>query len=238
MRTLVFDVKGEYGHFKKPYSPMSPVSFPFPPPCAILGMIGAILGYEKNAYHDLLAWKKCRIGIRLLSPIKIFRSAINLLNTKDGTDIYFRPRAHMNTHIQVNFEFLKDPEFRIYVAGLPDASHDGLRSSLQEQRTIYTPTLGLAQCIAELLWIGEWEGEPVTDETWRVVSVLALEQGVKPVYEPGKKYHRFRVPAEMDSNRVVHRYQEVLVTDDGAPISGKGTTENIYRIGNETITFL
>ncbi len=50
MRTLVFDVAGEYGQFKRPYSPMSPVSYPFPPPTAVLGMLGAIAGYAKDDY--------------------------------------------------------------------------------------------------------------------------------------------------------------------------------------------
>ena len=31
---LVFDIGGEYGLFKMPYSPMSPVSYPLPPPPA------------------------------------------------------------------------------------------------------------------------------------------------------------------------------------------------------------
>ena len=101
MRTLVFEVFGDYGQFKKPYSPMSPVSYPLPPPTAVLGMLGAILGYGKNEYSKRLGWEQLRVAVGLRAPLRVFRAALNLLQTKDGTDGFFRPRAGQNTHTQV-----------------------------------------------------------------------------------------------------------------------------------------
>lgn len=239
MKTLVFDIKGEYGHFKKPYSPMSPVTFPFPPPPAVMGILGAIMGISKNEYHEKLGWDKLKIGVRLLAPIQIFRSAINLLNTKDGTDKYLRPRANTNTHIQVNYEFLKSPAFRIYLAEMTSENYDLLKGLLKDKKTTYTPALGLAQCLAELTWVGEKSARNVSGSHVTVDSVIALNDGIIPKYEPGEKYQRTRIPAEMDSDRVVHRYQEILLAENAKSIlcTIQPKTE-VYQVGDETISFL
>lgn len=239
MKTLVFDIKGDYGHFKKPYSPMSPVTFPFPPPPAVMGILGAVMGISKTEYHEKLGWNNLKIGVRLLAPIQIFRSAINLLNTKDGTDKYLRPRANTNTHIQVNYEFLKNPVFRLFVTGMKTENHNQIKKMLENKKTVYTPVLGLAQCLAEINWIGEKSAKNISSDQVPIDSVIALRDGIRPTYEPGIKYQRTRIPAEMDSDRVVHRYQEILLAENAAPILCAIDPETeVYQIGDETISFL
>lgn len=237
MRTLIFDVKGEYAHFKKPYSPMSPVTFPFPPPVAVLGLLGAILGYKKEEYHERLGWERIKIAVRVINPVKTIHAALNLLNTKDGTDAHFRPLAGKNTHIQLPFEFLKDPKFRIYATDMPDSVHETLKESLESGKTVFTPVLGLAQCIADIKWVGEREAVHTERDRWTMDSVCPLDEGPSVKYEDGRRYHRFRVPAAMDGSRVVHRYSEVVMADDCRPINGTGGGA-IYEIGEETIAFL
>jgi len=38
METLVFDVKGDLGHFRKFYTTSSPLTFSFPPPPTVRGI--------------------------------------------------------------------------------------------------------------------------------------------------------------------------------------------------------
>lgn len=243
MQTLVVDVQGEYGQFKKPYSPASPVTYPFPPPTAVLGILGAILGYSKDSYHERLGWQTLRIGVGVRVPVRILRAAINLLQTKDGTDAFFRPRAGQNTHTQVPFEFLKAPPhhrlcYRLYVAGLKEEIAQNLADSLRAGRTVYTVSLGLAPCIADVEWVGEWEAKPLNGETWSAVTVVPLAENLTINYEDGRRYHRLRVPAVMDSNRVVHRYQEVVVAEDAQPIRGQGGNNLFFEVNHDTIAFL
>lgn len=238
MKTLIFDIKGDYGHFKKPYSPMSPVTFPFPPPPAVMGILGAIMGFSKREYHEKLGWNKLKIAVRLLAPIQVFRSAINLLNTKDGTDKYFRPRANTNTHIQVNYEFLKNPAFRIFVAGMATENHDLLKLMLEQKKTCYTPVLGLAQCIADVTWVGEESAQNISGNKARIDSVIVLKDSILPTYEPGIRYQRTRIPVKMDPDRVVHSYQEILLGENATSISCTlKTNTEVYQVGDETISF-
>jgi len=215
---------------------MSPVSYPFPPPTAVLGMLGAILGYGKEEYHQRLGWKQVRIGIRLLQPVQIFRAAINLINTKES-DTYFRPILGKNTHSQIPFEFLKSPSFRIYVAGLSEQNADDLSNYLVNNQTMYTPVLGLANCLADTKWVGEYVLESYDEKTWQTQCVVPTQTGLKIQYEDARRYHRLRVPTEMDEKRIVHRYQEVVLAEDAEMISGEGG-RGFYRLDDEMITFI
>ena len=46
---ISFRYFGRYGHFRKPYSNVSSLSYPFPPRTAIAGLLGAIIGVPKEA---------------------------------------------------------------------------------------------------------------------------------------------------------------------------------------------
>lgn len=237
MHTIIFDIAGEYGQFKKPYSPMSPVTFPFPPPTAVLGMLGAIAGYGKNEYHERLGWNNVRIAIGLRAPFRVQRSALNLLNTKDA-DAFFRPIAGKNTHIQVPCEFLKAPAYRIFAADLPDAARIKLKEQFMSGRTVYTPVLGLAQCIADVEWIGEADAEPLEGtEERRIDSVVPVSEGMKFIYDEGRRYHRLRVPATMDSQRVVHQYREAVVAEDAQPVRVRRGKGMVHRVNDASVAF-
>ncbi len=238
MRTLVFDIHGDYAQFKKPYSPMSPVSYPFPPPTAVLGILGAIAGYPKEEYHERLGWRSARIGVSLRAPVQVYRTAINLLQTKDGTDAFFRPRAGQNTHTQVPFEFLKFPAFRLYVSDLATDAMQELSTRLCAGATAYTVTLGLASCLAEVEWVGEWEAQALQADDWTTTTVVPLTADVSIHYEDGRRYHRLRVPTVMDGKRIVHSYQEIVMAEDGQPIRGQGGSGLFYQVPHETIAFL
>jgi CRISPR-associated protein Cas5h len=238
MRTLVLDISGEYGLFKKPYSPMSPVSYPLPPPPAVLGMLGAVLGLDKREYHQTLGWERVRVGVGLRAPVRVFRAALNLLQTKDGTDPFFRPRAGQNTHTQVPCELLREPCFRLYVTGLEAALADELAAHLRAGRSVYTVTLGLASCLAEPRWVGEWPAEPIATADWRSNTAVPLGASVQIHYEEQRRYHRLRIPAVMDPERIVRRYQEIVLAEDGQPIRGQGGTGVLYAVGPDIVAFL
>jgi len=234
MRTIVFDIKGPYGHFRKPYAPASPVTYPFPPPPTVLGMIGAIIGLGKEEYHEALGWETIRIGIRLLSPVSVYRTAVNLLNTKN-TDKYFRPRAEKNPRIQIPYEFLREPAFRIYAADLPESEADKLADALRTGQTVFTPSLGLAQCLAEVEFVAEADAE-INADAESTASVIPLEEGTKILYDPGHRYERVRVAAVMDPERIVRKYREAVVAlDADRPVHAEDAS--IFRIENENIAF-
>lgn len=169
----VFEVTGPMAMFRKPYTTTSAVSFAFPPPTAVAGLIAAIIGLgngsEQNATnaHYWQSMKGTRIAIKIAAPIRWQNHSINLWNTKNPGD---------NPRIQVKHQFLSSPNYRIFVAG---GLEERLRGFLQSGAFIYTPYLGAAYALADIRYIGYYPWTVVQENVCEVDSVLPWEEGVE-----------------------------------------------------------
>lgn len=231
MKTIVFDIKGDWGHFRKPYAPVSPVTFPFPPPPSVLGMIGAICGYGKEEYAEKIGWDTVKIAVSLQASVKRFRTALNLVNTKSNK--FFRligdtPRS------QIPFEFLKAPAYRIFVAHARPAAMITLEQNLRNDVSVFTPSLGLAQCLAMVTFACLTSAEPLPPGEHAVASAVPLDLG-NPRFETGGRYTRFRIPQRMRPDRTVEKYGEAMVEETCRPIMVE--TAHAFRVGNENVLF-
>lgn len=235
METHVFDLRGPHGLFRKPYAPVSPVSFPVPPPPTIMGMIGAICGYGKREYLERVGWDQVKISVAVKEPVKRLRTGINLLNTKDGItkdDAFFSTDPN---RIQIPHEFLKDVHIRVYVADGPTEMMDDLGTRLEEGTTAYTVSLGLAQCLASIEHIATVEAEPVEGRL-EVDSIIPQDAVSRIEYAEDGRYGHYRLPHRMRPDRKVTEYTAVVVDEQGQPTT-VDTTE-ARRIGDENVLFL
>lgn len=233
-RVAVFDVWGPYGHFRKNYSPASPVTFPCPTPTAVLGLLGAIAGFEKRHYLELFALGQYAIAIRLMSDVQKFRAGINLINTKLDPKT-FRPKGK-SPRIQIPFEFLRDPHFRIYFWHAADDVYQPIVRQLELGTTVFTPSLGLAQCIAEVEYQGEHSLQLQNPATVAEIhSAVPLDESVTLDFENNKKYQRFTVPVEMQPGRVVTKYQHAIIEERRKTIRASGC--RAYECNQDIIVF-
>lgn len=229
--------------FRKPYTTTSAVSFPFPPPTALAGLIGAISGLNHGSDSSASSaefWKQMagiRVAVGIKRPIQWFTTAVNLMKFKT-------PNAFMGQHIQVKHQFAKMPKYRIYVEGDTEV-YRILRDHLKEGRFVYTPYLGLAFCIADVEFLGEFEPEPVfcgKNSSIQIDTVLPSygEVEVDPIATGG--VHREVVPFRMDENR---RLQETVtvfyphISAESSPclvLSKQGQVE-ITAVGSEKVAW-
>jgi len=222
-KVLVFDVWSDYAHFRKIYTTTSPLTFSIPPRTALCGLIGAMIGLEKehNEYLRNFAIKKTKIGLKILNPIKKVRIAENLIHTKNAKGIGMNL---ITERTQINFEFLKDPKYRIYFwdsNGLLDA----LKKQLSGHKSVYTPCLGLSENIANFEFIGEFVTSTQKSKNGNIIhSVIPIEklrdeQGME--FASGLEYFSERIPVEMNSERIVTKYSDILFERNGKPIQTK-----------------
>src|SRR5215218_7998053 len=82
---VVFEYAGRFGHFLRAEASVSALSYPVPPRTALLGMIGAVLGLEKDAPQVELAdamiavsgpiprthWHKVKLRKKLPEPLPL-----------------------------------------------------------------------------------------------------------------------------------------------------------------------
>ena len=158
MKGFQLIIEGNWGHFKKPETNNNPLSHDLITKTALIGLIGAVLGIEREDMkskfpqlsEDLL------YGVQLLRPVKKiswgFTSRTAISPTAEGTPKYF--------------EFLKDPKFLVSIALNSKRSipiFDEFKHSIKDEKAVYPPVLGWHNCPANLKW--ESEGDFSSIET-------------------------------------------------------------------------
>jgi len=143
-------VDGNWGHFKKPETNNNPLSHDLITKTALIGLIGAVLGIERERMKELFPVfsEDLLYGVELLNPVRKiswgFTSATAVRPTAPGTPKYF--------------EFLKHPSFKICIALKDKRSEEYILKFIQfvkDEESIFPPVLGWHNCPANLSFISE-----------------------------------------------------------------------------------
>lgn len=197
---VVYEVSGDFAHFRKPHTTSPAQTFGIPPRTTVAGITAAILGLERDSYYDRFGRDTSRIAISLEAPIRRLSLAVNLVNT-EGSDAktkgatpgkYFRDNRQQNV-----FEHLCSPRYRFYVSLSDDALLDELTELLKAGQSVYAPSLGLSEHIAKTEFIGRYDIEQAHG-TATIRSAVPGEN-IPLVPEPGTNYVTERVPGFMKS---------------------------------------
>lgn len=238
MRVLVFDVYGDFAHFRKYYTTTSPLTFSFPPPPTIAGMLGAIYGASKDEYLVLFNSEDCKLSLKILAPVNKIRIGINLINTKDNRRMILIKKKTHEPRTQIRTEFVKNPRYRIYVSHNDTTILENLKNLIENHKTFYTLSLGLSELLADFSYVGIFEGEEIKKQEVYVDTVIPTDKiNLKNIkIEPNKKYFKEKIPVKMTPDRIVEKYTDVIFEPDGKPL--KVIIETAFKLENgETVIF-
>ncbi len=253
-KVLIFDISGEYGHFRKFNTTSSPLTYSIPTRPAIVGILGAILGIEReiapNIYrtgvvpvNELFNKAESDIAVQIIDPIKKTNIGFNLLNTAKGPTSFF----NIFNRTQIEFELLKDPKFRIFVTHENETLFNELVARVEAVNHHFTPYLGLAQFTAIVRF------QAVTDCRERhsdngyipictAVNLTQIAEKEPIQFEFGNEqrqlfYATDTIPIVMQRDRIIKEYGEVLIERKGHPILVKAKT--FYTVNEkDNILFL
>jgi len=234
MKVLIFDVWGDYAHFRKIYTTTSPLTYSIPTRTSLCGLIGAIIGLSKenNDYLNYFRLNQAKIGLRIVNYVKKVHIAENLIHTKDAKGIGMNL---ITTRTQIRFEFLKDPKYRIYFWHNDESLYTKLKESLSKHKAKYTPCLGLSENIANFEYVGEIEAvkKDKNDNFIQIHSVIPIEKvekgnGINFKIQD-REYFKEIIPIEMDIDRVIKKYGDILYERSGNPIEAR-LTKPYYEI--------
>ena len=217
-KIIIFDIWGDYAHFKKPYTTTSPLTYSIPSRTALTGIIGAIMGIRKDKNNEDLNYSKCNLSIRIMNPIKKTIINQNLINTKTAEKMSRMKSKGGRTQIRI--ENLKDVKYRIYVEIFSEKEHNDLLSRLKNHSPVFTPSLGISENLANFSFIEEVEYKKEMGDI-KLHSVLNIEK-IQPqnvIFEEGKEYFVDTYSVEMQEDREVLKYGEILIERKGQEIA-------------------
>lgn len=242
---LIFDIESEYGHFRKFNTTTSPLTYSIPTRPAIAGLVGAILGIEREVSADifregatpiaeLFAKDKAAIGVQIINPIKKVNIGFNLLDTEKTASSFF----NIKQRTQIEFELLKNPKFRIYICLKDEVLFHDLLEKTGLNQAHFTPYLGLSQFTAKVTFVGTARIRHLeTSDFVEVLTAVNLsntdaDNPIEFDYEAnnGFKYTSDTLPIQMLPDRVITEYAEVIVETHGKPIKVK--SDKIFRVGD------
>jgi CRISPR-associated protein Cas5h len=245
MKVLVFDLRADLGHFKVPYTTTSPLTLPIPSKTAIYGILGAIVGLDKTNYLESFQQGSCRVSIGIRKPVKKTHISENLINTKNvnKTNMFARMNSRKNApRTQVKIEFLKDPEFRLYIHHQDEELLRLLQHMVMAHKSKYTVCLGLSECLANFTYVGFFDAEGINNnqEVVEYRSVLPMDQIDSKediVFDDERYYLRTHIPLEMNSQRELIKTGDFLIEGNGKGIRAKVNTYYQIKELQENILF-
>ena len=230
---LVFDIWGDYAYFRRGYTTTSTISFPFPSRTTIAGIISAILGLKRDQYYEIFSKEHSKIGLRILNPIQRYKFNLNYINTKDQK-VLLTEVSEKGKRVQVQAEFLKNPKFRIYLSLDDEDLMNQLLELLKNHKSIYTPYLGISECLANFELVGDdfLFAEKEFDKNVDINSVI-LKEYYNILIEENRKYGLVKSPGFFDSERIVTEYLEYYFEEKGNSI--KISEGEYYHIGDDNV---
>lgn len=208
MKAFQFMAEGNWGHFKKPETNNNPLTHDLITKTAVIGLIGAVLGVERQEMKKLFPQLSNNLlyGVQLLSQVKkvswgfTSRTAIN--PTTSGSPKYF--------------EFLKNPAFKIVLALKSNASQNEFEkflTSIKNNEAVYTPVLGWHNCPANLKFDSEGSISEMQENEFETSSFVST------VHKP-KVSGQFRVGFDKlptyqndDFWNLPDKYQQIIYPD-------------------------
>jgi len=234
MQYVVFDIWADYAQFKKPFTTMSPQTFSIPTGTAIVGMISAIVGLDKDEYWQYFPEDSYKLAFGVRDVIKKVVIPINTLKTTSLKHFY-----RFEAHKQTTMEFIKDGKFRIWFAWDNIEKFQQLIENLKNHESHYTISLGLAWNLADFEYIGLFESKPfdVNGEFLEVHSIIPkkfIGENEQIDFE-NRKIFVCNIPVRMksDNSRIVEQYDEYLFDSDGKPI--RAIVNGIIEVGGDHI---
>ena len=239
---ISFQLSGRFAHFLRAEAGASALSYPIPPRTVILGLIGAVLGLNKDSPQVVLEpfqvaltgkvpqgfWHKAKLRKK---PPESLPQVIKRSQAGDKVT-----KEELATLIAQ--EWLFNPSYTLWVS-LPEPYHEEFERRIRERQWYYQPSLGLSEMMADLQYLGSEIAKPLPSGCYEVSSVIRQGRGKiqvpKVLDRNNLALHLLRMPRSVTSERVF-THEGYILEKDGSPIPVQ--TSEGYDVAGKVIMFL
>lgn len=244
MRLVSFRFEGRFGHFLRAEGGVSAPSYPVPPRTAVLGMIGAVLGLQKDQAQSVLEPAHIAVAGRLPQThwhtAKFRQDSDSVERLPVSIDTKQRGGKPKTIHLPkiISQEWLFNPSYLIWCA-LPGAYHDSFASRLRGRRWYFQPCLGISEMPADLSYLGSMQAHVVVEGVYFTRCVFSEEQAVldmEKVFEAELVLHSLRMPRRVSPDRVFS-HAGYYLEREGRPVPVR-TKDAVRTEEGEVLLFL
>lgn len=239
MDTLSFRWRAKYGHFLRAEANVNALTYPLPPRTAVLGLLAAILGLEKDALATELA--DVRVAMSGVVPARFWHrvklrkdppAALpwEVKHTQKGSENPAPEKATL-----LNQEWLLQPDFLVHVA-LPEqpARFAELVERIRERRWHFTPCMGLSELLCDVEFVACWTATALPERQHRIQGICPADE-VRLLAAEKIGVHLLRLPRSVSADRVF-RHAPYYLEHRGQPFLVE--TAAAWQVGDWTGLFL
>lgn len=224
MKGFLFDITGNWAHYRKPETNNNPLTHDFITKTALIGLVGAVLGIERKEMAQLFPQlsEDFLYGVYVKASVKKESWAFTL---RYVVDFFQKAPKQM--------EFLKNSQNRVALALKDDRSvkyFDAFHIAIQRQEACFTPVLGLHNCPGELRFVAAGEFVPRNGEF--VTRSFVTEQHKlntskllgMPAFAKGYRIGVERIPTFQNDDfwNPPEKYVRVIYPSEGKEIVASG----------------
>ena len=149
MKGVRLEIKGEWGQFRRAETNNNPLSHDFITKTALIGMMGAVLGVERDKMKALfpLLSEDLKYGVHIKNNV-----------AKQSWGFTLRSAGHTWEKSPKQMEFIRNPHYEVIIGLQNNRSEKFFNNFVdfcREGQSCYEPVLGLHNCPAEIIFIEE-----------------------------------------------------------------------------------
>lgn len=244
----VCDLIGPLAHFRKFYTNSSSLSYDFPPRTALMGIVAAVLGWERDTYYEELGLQRARFAVVVKVPVRRIMQTVNYVRTKEE-DLNRMRKLEVARGTQVPLEILvpagESPhlKFRMYFAHQDQGLVREWVTRLRMRKAYYPLYFGLTEFIAQARFLYEGEPEAIhpPGEEVAVHSVLNATFLNKPLLRGDVTLNREKAPLSFGPGRQLLPTASFIYEVASRPVSAiLSCAAYTFSLpdGQETVTFM
>jgi CRISPR-associated protein Cas5h len=252
---LVFDVQGQWGHFKRVDGNLVKETYRIPPRTTVAGLVAAILGIDRDGYYDLFARGRSAVAVEPTTDLRTINVPVNAMSTANSSEglqkvnsrgggptvVFTDPSYNRQQH---NYEVLVDPAYRIYLWFEDEDRLNELDELLAEGRSHYTPSLGLSEYLASVERVGRFDVTPIEEDEPVKVDSTVPDGPSRTAVTPDTTYRMERSPGYMSlrtgtsgfTRRQTDEFFDYTYTLDASPVRVTDASD-VVRAGEKNVIF-
>ncbi|MBZ4663994.1 MAG: cas5b [Caloramator sp.] len=237
MKVLVFDMKGRFAHFRKFYTNSSSLSYLLPPRTTLMGIVAAIMGYERDSYYELLSSENLNLSVRIMFKPRKIMQTLNYMKIENPKDVY-----KVKDHTQVPFEVIAAQNgsvlYRVYLNHKDEEVYKIIKDKIATSRCEYPIYFGAAPFSASFEFVGEFEAENI-EGTQEIVTPINKDFIEKLDFNfEDFTLARERMPRDFYSDRLIKEAATYIFEEEGKALKVKLNCDALRLQNGENIVFM